>query len=159
MILPPHPVAAGSATLTLTSLPTPSSTSAPGIDREQWSSLIGVVTAIVGNVLIAFALNMQRYAHIRLEREWQAKEKDRKRRNNSWRIEQAKTAEGRTKAGKTYHPPRHTGHAGNAATEDDPRLKEKMVRGKRQRMGGAQKQRISRRVISGRRTGGRASSS
>jgi hypothetical protein len=122
MILPPHPVAAGPATLTLTSSPIPSSTSAPGIDREQWSSLIGVVTAIVGNILIAFALNMQRYAHIRLEREWQVKEKDRKRRNNSWRIEQAKTAEDRTKAGKMYHPPRHPGHAGDVATENDPLL-------------------------------------
>ena len=36
---------------------------------RQWSSIIGIVTAIVGNVLISFALNLQRYAHIRLERE------------------------------------------------------------------------------------------
>lgn len=36
---------------------------------EGWSSLIGIVTAIVGNVLISFALNTQRLAHIRLERE------------------------------------------------------------------------------------------
>ncbi|EUC33899.1 hypothetical protein COCCADRAFT_94802 [Bipolaris zeicola 26-R-13] len=50
---------------------------------ENWSSLIGIVTAIVGNVLISFALNMQRYAHIRLDREWQAKERQRKRRNAS----------------------------------------------------------------------------
>lgn len=35
----------------------------------QYSSLIGIVTAIVGNVLIALALNVQRYAHIRLHRE------------------------------------------------------------------------------------------
>ena len=40
---------------------------------ENWSSLIGIVTAIVGNVLISFALNMQRYAHIRLDREFQQK--------------------------------------------------------------------------------------
>ncbi|KAH8910088.1 DUF803-domain-containing protein, partial [Coniochaeta sp. PMI_546] len=33
-----------------------------------WSSLIGIITAIVGNVLIALALNVQRYAHIRLHR-------------------------------------------------------------------------------------------
>lgn len=36
---------------------------------EGWSSLIGIVTAIVGNILISFALNTQRLAHIRLERE------------------------------------------------------------------------------------------
>lgn len=36
---------------------------------RQWSSFIGIITAIVGNILISFALNIQRYAHIRLERE------------------------------------------------------------------------------------------
>lgn len=35
----------------------------------NWSSFIGIVTAIVGNILIALALNVQRYAHIRLHRE------------------------------------------------------------------------------------------
>jgi hypothetical protein len=35
----------------------------------RWSSLIGIVTAIVGNILISFALNLQRYAHIKLDRE------------------------------------------------------------------------------------------
>ncbi|CAI4211451.1 unnamed protein product [Parascedosporium putredinis] len=38
-------------------------------ELRNWSSLIGIVTAIVGNVLIALALNVQRYAHIRLHRE------------------------------------------------------------------------------------------
>ncbi|KAM0281333.1 hypothetical protein ACHAQH_003601 [Verticillium albo-atrum] len=38
-------------------------------DLKNWSSLIGITTAIVGNVLIALALNVQRYAHIRLDRE------------------------------------------------------------------------------------------
>lgn len=33
---------------------------------EDWSSLIGIVTAICGNVLISIALNTQRYAHIKL---------------------------------------------------------------------------------------------
>ncbi|KAI3399849.1 hypothetical protein diail_5359 [Diaporthe ilicicola] len=41
----------------------------PGKGLEEWSSLIGIVTAIVGNILIALALNVQRYAHIRLHRE------------------------------------------------------------------------------------------
>ncbi|KAI9684261.1 MAG: hypothetical protein M1822_005734 [Bathelium mastoideum] len=35
----------------------------------DWSSFIGIITAICGNILISFALNTQRYAHIRLERE------------------------------------------------------------------------------------------
>lgn len=38
---------------------------------RQWSSFIGIVTAIVGNILISFALNIQRYAHIRMERDRQ----------------------------------------------------------------------------------------
>ncbi|KAF5024630.1 hypothetical protein F66182_3394 [Fusarium sp. NRRL 66182] len=41
----------------------------PGDHLQEWSSLIGIVTAIVGNVLIALALNVQRYAHIRLHRQ------------------------------------------------------------------------------------------
>lgn len=40
---------------------------------EKWSSLIGIVTAIIGNVLISFALNIQRYAHIRLHNEYEEK--------------------------------------------------------------------------------------
>lgn len=36
---------------------------------RQWSSLIGIVTAIVGNILIALALNVQRYAHTQLNKE------------------------------------------------------------------------------------------
>ena len=36
---------------------------------REWSSFIGIITAIVGNILISFALNIQRYAHIRMERE------------------------------------------------------------------------------------------
>ena len=42
---------------------------ATGSKLREWSSLIGIVTAIVGNILISFALNIQRYAHIRLGRE------------------------------------------------------------------------------------------
>jgi len=34
----------------------------------NWSSLIGIITAISGNVLIALALNVQRYSHIQLNR-------------------------------------------------------------------------------------------
>ena len=41
-----------------------------GSQLRQWSSVIGIVTAIVGNILISFALNTQRYAHIRIERDY-----------------------------------------------------------------------------------------
>ncbi|PKS11893.1 hypothetical protein jhhlp_001187 [Lomentospora prolificans] len=43
----------------------------PDEELRNWSSLIGIVTAIVGNVLIALALNVQRFAHTRLHRERQ----------------------------------------------------------------------------------------
>ncbi len=45
------------------------STHSPDSSLREWSSLIGIVTAIIGNVLISFALNIQRYAHIRLSRQ------------------------------------------------------------------------------------------
>ncbi|KAF2474273.1 DUF803-domain-containing protein [Lindgomyces ingoldianus] len=128
MILPPYSVAAGPATTTLNydlSISTPTPTpSVPGMGNENWSSLIGITTAIIGNVMISFALNMQRYAHIRLEREWQEKERQRKRRSTSYRSSQAKTAEERAKANlaRKYHPPRHSEslHGGFVATEVDP---------------------------------------
>jgi hypothetical protein len=40
----------------------------PGDELQRWSSLIGIISAICGNALIALALNVQRYAHIRLHR-------------------------------------------------------------------------------------------
>ncbi|KAG5982216.1 hypothetical protein E4U55_002199 [Claviceps digitariae] len=59
------------ASLALTTLPTESNArpSNPGEVLEEWSSLIGIVTAIIGNVLIAIALNVQRYAHTRLHKQ------------------------------------------------------------------------------------------
>jgi len=45
-----------------------------GLEIREWNALIGIVTAIVGNILISFALNVQRYAHIRLDNDrhrWQ----------------------------------------------------------------------------------------
>ncbi|KAJ9643010.1 hypothetical protein H2199_004532 [Coniosporium tulheliwenetii] len=51
----------------------------PGLgDSEGWSSLIGIVTAIIGNVLISFALNTQRYAHIKLSEERDARRRQRR---------------------------------------------------------------------------------
>ncbi|KND91487.1 NIPA-like protein 2 [Tolypocladium ophioglossoides CBS 100239] len=55
-----------------TSTATPTATGAPGSPGEalkNWSSLIGIVTAIVGNIFIALALNVQRYAHTLLHKE------------------------------------------------------------------------------------------
>ncbi|KAL2803356.1 magnesium transporter NIPA-domain-containing protein [Aspergillus granulosus] len=58
------------------SFPTPASNI--GHDHEddgsgtyEWSSLIGIITALAGNVLISLALNIQRYAHIRIDKEWE----------------------------------------------------------------------------------------
>jgi hypothetical protein len=91
MHIPPSSVAAGPATAT--TIPSTLTYNAlswiskqkggGGGYTENWSSLIGIITAIIGNVLISFALNMQRYAHIRLDREWQEKERQRKKRNAS----------------------------------------------------------------------------
>ena len=49
----------------------------------DWSSIIGIVTALVGNVLISFALNTQRYAHIRLEQEQNASNSKRSQRSGT----------------------------------------------------------------------------
>ena len=45
---------------------------------KGWSPIIGIVTAIIGNILISLALNTQRYAHIRLSRERREQEEKRK---------------------------------------------------------------------------------
>lgn len=59
---------------------------------REWSSVIGIVTAIVGNVLISFALNIQRYAHLRLGREKDGQD------GKSYGTEQEDIAEQRLKA-------------------------------------------------------------
>lgn len=60
-------------TAIMTASATASATPDPGNGGSEplqnWSSLIGIVTAIVGNILIALALNVQRYAHTRLHKE------------------------------------------------------------------------------------------
>jgi hypothetical protein len=94
---------------------------------ENWSSLIGIITAIVGNVLISFALNMQRYAHIRLDREWQEKERQRKRRSASGTsLSRLADEASRTDGKKKFHSPRRSddgnGHQRDSieANENDP---------------------------------------
>ena len=68
MYISPPNGAALSTNFTL-SFASQASNDGPGGPLRNWSSEIGIVTAIVGNVLISFALNTQRYAHIRIERE------------------------------------------------------------------------------------------
>lgn len=126
MRIPPAYVSAGPAT------PTGSSAAHDGVfwtfDKsggytENWSSLIGIITAITGNVLISFALNTQRYAHIRLDREWQEKERQRKRRvASSASLSRLADEVGKNGHGRNYYPPRQTedsdGHE-RGSIEDD----------------------------------------
>jgi len=77
MYLPTSPL--GTAITTPSNAPAWAEATVPSIPQlvvstgdsqlQRWSSLIGIITAIVGNVLISFALNIQRYAHIRLHKE------------------------------------------------------------------------------------------
>ncbi|KAL8684864.1 MAG: hypothetical protein Q9218_008099, partial [Villophora microphyllina] len=85
---------------------------------REWSSVIGIITAIVGNILISFALNIQRYAHIRLRREKEGKKDsaDEERgtaRQKSYGTQQEEIAEERAKANLTPGGPSrdHTDHA------------------------------------------------
>jgi hypothetical protein len=109
MRLPTNYVAAGPATAIDTTANSNAGiwifSSRGGYD-ESWNSLIGIITAIVGNVLISFALNMQRYAHIRLEREWQEKERQRKKRSAS-SLSISRLAEEGSKKRK-FHSPRRS---------------------------------------------------
>lgn len=134
MHIPPSHVAAGPATTSGTSAIDFSGlwiSKKKGAYDESWSSLIGIVTAIVGNVLISFALNMQRYAHIRLDREWQEKERQRKRRVASSTSISRMIEEGsKTDAKRKYQSPQRSadvnGHTrvsidgGLEASENDP---------------------------------------
>jgi hypothetical protein len=80
------PLAAGLLALASNLAPTPSSANThsfptpvsnvghnhgDGKGTYEWSSLIGIITALAGNVLISLALNIQRYAHIRIDKEWE----------------------------------------------------------------------------------------
>ncbi|EEH33828.2 DUF803 domain membrane protein [Paracoccidioides lutzii Pb01] len=64
---------------------------------REWSSTIGIVTAIIGNILISFALNIQRYAHIRIEREY-----DRSRQRNGWKRTVSRTGQTETLSSSNY---------------------------------------------------------
>ncbi|TKA73500.1 hypothetical protein B0A55_05492 [Friedmanniomyces simplex] len=93
--------------------------------QTGWSSLIGIVTAICGNVLISFALNTQRYAHMRLSRdrdEWEEKqragrEQDR-RKPKTYGTQQLDVAEQRARKNANSEPD------GNGGGERDYTLEE-----------------------------------
>ncbi|KAI4134293.1 MAG: hypothetical protein LQ347_001639 [Umbilicaria vellea] len=71
-----------------------------GSKLREWSSIIGIVTAIIGNIFISFALNIQRYAHIRLHQEREQGNKSGKGRtngHNGYGTQQDKIAEERAR--------------------------------------------------------------
>ncbi|KAL4946297.1 hypothetical protein BDV06DRAFT_182674 [Aspergillus oleicola] len=86
----PTPMSLSSPSPTLSPHPLPSIASSLGHNHEhkggeyEWSSLIGIITALAGNVLISLALNIQRYAHIRIEKEWEH-EKAQQNGNGNWK--------------------------------------------------------------------------
>lgn len=101
------------------------------LTSEDWSSLIGIVTAIVGNVLISFALNTQRYAHLRLSQESndqaerrRSQRKNRKRRAGDGRdygTQQEEIAEERARENARYGPANgHLELEEEEAQEGDP---------------------------------------
>ena len=93
---------------------------------KQWSSTIGVVTAIIGNILISFALNTQRYAHIRLgrEREEQDEKRSQARRRNgkvaSYGTQQSEIAKERSKANAKSEPAEYPLEDSQDSSETDP---------------------------------------
>ena len=73
---------------------------------REWSSIIGIVTSIIGNILISLALNIQRYAHIRLGREQDEKKGLRAKKNvrtgqRSYGTQQSDIAEDRARLNLT----------------------------------------------------------
>jgi len=103
-----------------------------GVTGSGWSSIIGIVTAIIGNILISFALNTQRYAHIRLSQERQEAEEKRKSdksrsRGRSYGTTQAEIAERRALKNRKGHEndseESHSHQNGsNGTTESQPLL-------------------------------------
>lgn len=77
----------------------------------NWSSLIGIITSIVGNILIALALNVQRYSHIQLgKRKAEARERAKE------ALRRAQNG-GQSGYGATDHA--RTPHDGYVGEEDD----------------------------------------
>lgn len=66
---------------------------------KRWKSFIGIVVAITGNILISLALNIQKYAHIRLERESEKRRKLWRRRRRGLRFRSSSREEGQVREG------------------------------------------------------------
>jgi len=88
--------------------------------------LIGIVTAICGNVLISFALNTQRYAHMRLSRDQEElEEKQRAERRSrhgkatSYGTQESDIAERRAKKNAKSEPHHHDGADYTLGVEDE----------------------------------------
>lgn len=85
------------------------------------SSLIGVAISLTGNVLISLALNCQKLAHIRLEKEEsnEASQPDRQQNEGSDERQRllADAAQGRSY--KSANQPKINGTCGNAQDDDD----------------------------------------
>ncbi|KAI2626481.1 DUF803-domain-containing protein [Hypoxylon sp. NC1633] len=83
-----------------------------GSNLGNWSSLIGIVTAICGNVLIALALNVQRYSHIQLhrrriqarERAREALKRARDGHRNGYGTTETSAADAQIDGGEAVHP-------------------------------------------------------
>ncbi|OJD39080.1 uncharacterized protein BKCO1_3000167 [Diplodia corticola] len=91
----PYPHPSGNHTLT-------DHGGAGGDNSEQgdWSSIIGITTAIVGNILISFALNTQKYAHLRLAHEAEERRQRRKRSASGMQTPDEEMAKANAKARK-----------------------------------------------------------
>ncbi|EPS42648.1 hypothetical protein H072_3451 [Dactylellina haptotyla CBS 200.50] len=101
-----------------------------GTHPPRWSSFIGIVISIVGNIVISFALNIQKYAHIRLAREKslrlqeRKKSKRRKRRRRKLLAANKGAANGRNGAAGDspdglLHPPQGNGNTPGSDTGDE----------------------------------------
>ncbi|KAK6342093.1 hypothetical protein TWF730_001572 [Orbilia blumenaviensis] len=103
-----------------------------GTHPPRWSSFIGIVISIVGNIVISFALNIQKYAHIRLARakslrlQERKKYKRRRRRRRKLLAASKGTANGRngasTETDGLLHPPEGNGTSNGAEHGEDEDL-------------------------------------
>ncbi|KAK3071780.1 hypothetical protein LTR53_008042, partial [Teratosphaeriaceae sp. CCFEE 6253] len=103
--------------------------SAEELKKNGWHSLIGIVTALCGNILISFALNTQRYAHMRLSRDRDEQEEERHRaerkrnsggKGKSYGTQQIDAAEERARKNAEEVEGRYTLEEPEEAREDDP---------------------------------------
>ncbi|RVD90288.1 uncharacterized protein DFL_001263 [Arthrobotrys flagrans] len=98
----------------------------------RWSSFIGIVISIVGNIVISFALNIQKYAHIRLARarslrlQERKKYKRRRRRRRKLLAANKGVANGRngasTETDGLLHPPEGNGAPNGVENGEDEDL-------------------------------------